>query len=53
MPSSAMVCANIPKSWRRRMGDAESTVERFCMRTLEPGVGKKWFSADGAERESH
>jgi hypothetical protein len=26
------------------MGDAESTVKRFYVRTLEPGVGKKWFS---------
>jgi len=25
------------------MGDAESTVKRFYVQTLEPGVGKKWF----------
>ena len=25
-------------------GDAESTVKRFYVRTLEPGVGKKWFN---------
>ncbi len=28
----------------RAMGDAEGTVKRFYVRTLEPGVGKKWFS---------
>jgi hypothetical protein len=28
----------------RAMGDAESTVKRFYVRTLEPGVGKKWFN---------
>ena len=28
----------------RAMGDAELTVKRFYVRTLEPGVGKKWFS---------
>lgn len=27
----------------RAMGDAESTVKRFYVQTLEPGVGKKWF----------
>jgi len=26
------------------MGDAESTVKRFYVQTLEPGVGKKWFN---------
>lgn len=31
----------------RAMGDAESTVKRFYVQTLEPGVGKKWFSLDG------
>jgi hypothetical protein len=37
----------------RAMGDAESTVKRFYVQTLEPGVGKKWFSLDGnAEIES-
>jgi hypothetical protein len=29
------------------MGDAESTVKRFYVQTLEPGVGKNWFSLDG------
>jgi hypothetical protein len=29
----------------RAMGDAESTVKRFYVQTLEPGVGKKWFHA--------
>jgi hypothetical protein len=28
----------------RAMGDAESTVKRFYVRTLEPGAGKEWFS---------
>ena len=28
----------------RAMGDAESTVKRFYVRTLEPGVGKHWFN---------
>jgi hypothetical protein len=28
----------------RAMGDAEGTVKRFYVRTLEPGVGKKWFN---------
>ena len=28
----------------RAMGDAESTVKRFYVRTLEPGVGKDWFN---------
>lgn len=28
----------------RAMGDAESTVKRFYVQTLEPGVGKKWFN---------
>ena len=28
----------------RAIGDAESTVKRFYVRTLEPGVGKKWFN---------
>ena len=27
----------------RAMSDAESTVKRFYVRTLEPGVGKDWF----------
>jgi hypothetical protein len=31
----------------RAMGDAESTVKRFYVRTLEPGVGKKWFNVPG------
>jgi hypothetical protein len=26
------------------MGDAESTVKRFYVQTLEPGIGKKWFN---------
>ena len=26
------------------MGDAEGTVKRFYVQTLEPGTGKKWFS---------
>jgi hypothetical protein len=30
----------------RAMGDAESTVKRFYVRTLEPGTGKKWFSPE-------
>ena len=30
----------------RAMGDAESTVKRFYVQTLEPGVGKKWFNLD-------
>jgi hypothetical protein len=28
----------------RAMGDAEGTVKRYYVQTLEPGVGKKWFS---------
>jgi hypothetical protein len=28
----------------RAMGDAESTVKRFYVQTLEPGVGKEWFN---------
>ena len=28
----------------RAMGDAEGTVKRFYVQTLEPGTGKKWFS---------
>jgi hypothetical protein len=28
----------------RAMGDSESTVKRFYVRTLEPGVGKEWFN---------
>jgi hypothetical protein len=28
----------------RAMGDAEGTVKRFYVQTLEPGVGKKWFN---------
>ena len=31
----------------RAMGDAESTMKRFYVRTLEPGVGKKWFNVPG------
>jgi hypothetical protein len=31
----------------RAMGDAESTVKRFYVRTLEPGFGKRWFSLSG------
>ena len=27
----------------RAMGDAESTVKRFYLRTLAAGVGKDWF----------
>jgi hypothetical protein len=30
----------------RAMGDAESTVKRFYVQTLEPGVGKSWFGLD-------
>lgn len=29
------------------MGDAEGTVKRFYVQTLEPGVGKKWFDVPG------
>jgi hypothetical protein len=39
----------------RAMGDAESTVKRFYVQTLEPGVGKDWFDVqekDGAFAES-
>jgi hypothetical protein len=34
------------------MGDAEGTVKRYYVQTLEPGVGKKWFSlpATGTNR---
>ena len=28
----------------RAMGDAEGTVKRYYVRTLEPGVGKRWFN---------
>ena len=28
----------------RAMGDAEGTVKRYYVQTLEPGVGKKWFN---------
>jgi len=28
----------------RAMGDSESTVKRFYVRTLEPGVGQNWFN---------
>jgi hypothetical protein len=28
----------------RAMGDAEGTVKRFYVQTLEPGVGKNWFN---------
>ena len=28
----------------RAMGDSESTVKRFYVRTLEPGVGREWFN---------
>jgi hypothetical protein len=28
----------------RAMGDSESTVKRFYVRTLEPGIGKEWFN---------
>ena len=33
-----------PGDVARAMGDAEGTVKRFYVRTLEPGVGKKWFN---------
>jgi hypothetical protein len=38
----------------RAMGDAESTVKRFYVRTLEPGAGKEWFdlSAKGSPSNS-
>jgi hypothetical protein len=26
------------------MGDAEGTVKRFYVKTLEPGIGKNWFN---------
>jgi hypothetical protein len=29
------------------MGDAEGTVKRYYVQTLEPGVGKKWFDVPG------
>jgi hypothetical protein len=32
----------------RAMGDAEGTVKRYYVQTLEPGVGKKWFSLPAA-----
>jgi hypothetical protein len=28
----------------RAMGDAQGTVKRFYVQTLEPGVGKNWFN---------
>jgi hypothetical protein len=28
----------------RAVGDAKSTVKRFYVRTLEPGLGKDWFN---------
>jgi hypothetical protein len=28
----------------RAMGDAEGTVKRYYVQTLEPGMGKKWFN---------
>jgi hypothetical protein len=28
----------------RAMGDSESTVKRFYVQTLEPGVGRDWFN---------
>ena len=31
----------------RAMGDAEGTVKRYYVQTLEPGVGKKWFDVPG------
>ena len=31
----------------RAMGDAEGTIKRFYVQTLEPGVGKKWFDVPG------
>ena len=34
----------------RAMGNSESTVKRFDVRTLEPGVGKDWF--DVQEKDS-
>jgi len=40
----------------RAMGDAESTVKRFYVQTLEPRLGKKWFTLpektfrDGSEK---
>jgi hypothetical protein len=38
----------------RAMGDAESTVKRFYVRTLEPGASKEWFdlSAKGSPSNS-
>jgi hypothetical protein len=27
----------------KAMGDAQSTVKRYCTETLEPGTGKRWF----------
>ena len=50
------VSANIPKSCfdvARALGDAASTVKRFYVRMLEPGVEKKWFNAHAEGRESH
>ena len=32
----------------RAMGDAEGTVKRYYVQTLEPGVGKKWFNLPAA-----
>ena len=26
------------------MGDAEGTVKRYYVQTLEPGLGRKWFN---------
>jgi hypothetical protein len=28
----------------KAMGDAEATVKRYYIETLEPGVGHEWFS---------
>ena len=37
----------------RAMGDAEGTVKRFYVQTLEPGVGKNWFNLPHeSERDS-
>jgi hypothetical protein len=33
-----------PGDVARAMGDAEGTVKRYYVQTLEPGVGKKWFN---------
>jgi len=33
-----------PGDVARAMGDAEGTVKRFYVQTLEPGAGKNWFN---------